>query len=96
MNITKRMLAERVASETGITARDSLNILHSMMNAIVEALVNGNKVEFRKFGMFEVQVRRSRIGRNPKNPAAVVKIPERKVVRFRAGKVLKQRVRTEG
>jgi nucleoid DNA-binding protein len=37
-------------------------------------------------------VRKSRIGRNPKKPENVVTIPERKVVKFKPGKVMKKRV----
>ena len=49
-------------------------------------------MEFRDFGVFEVCVRKARIGRNPNKPENVVTIPERKVVKFKAGKLMKAAV----
>jgi nucleoid DNA-binding protein len=42
--------------------------------------------------VFEINVRKSRIGRNPNKPQDVVTIPERKVVKFKPGKIMKQRI----
>ena len=43
--------------------------------------------------MLEVQKRKSRIGRYPNKPAAEVVIPERAVVKFKSGKILKQKLK---
>ncbi|MBR7137479.1 MAG: HU family DNA-binding protein, partial [Clostridia bacterium] len=47
-------------------------------------------IELRNFGVFEIKVRKSRKGRNPNKPKNEVVIPERAVVKFRAGKELKK------
>jgi hypothetical protein len=47
-------------------------------------------IEFRNFGVFEVRSASSAIGRNPNKPEQTVTIPERKVVKFKPGKVMKQ------
>jgi hypothetical protein len=47
----------------------------------------------RNFGVLEVQVRKQRIGRNPNKPEAEVVIPERAVVKFKSGKILKQQLK---
>jgi DNA-binding protein HU-beta/integration host factor subunit alpha len=47
-------------------------------------------VELRNFGVLEVQRRKARIGRNPNKPETEVVIPERAVVKFKSGKILKQ------
>jgi nucleoid DNA-binding protein len=47
-------------------------------------------VEFRNFGVFEVRTRKQRIGRNPGQPDQVVTIPERKVVKFKPGKIMRK------
>jgi len=49
-------------------------------------------VELRNFGVFEVKVRRARVGRNPNAPAKDVRIPPRAVVKFKAGKEMRDEV----
>ena len=49
-------------------------------------------IEFRNFGVFEVMVRKPRVGRNPNAPRKTVEIPERVVVKFKPGKIMRQRV----
>ena len=59
------------------------------LDAIAQALSEGRNVELRNFGVFEVQVRKSRIGRNPNKPETDVVIPKRAVIKFKAGKELR-------
>ena len=59
------------------------------LQAIADALAEGRNVELRNFGVFEVQIRKSRIGRNPNKPETDVVIPTRAVIKFKAGKELK-------
>ena len=58
-----------------------------------KALADGRNVELRNFGVLEVQVRKARIGRNPNKPEAEVVIPQRAVVKFKSGKILKQQLK---
>ena len=51
--------------------------------------MQGESVEFRNFGVFQVRDRKPRIGRNPNRPDQIVSIPLRKVVKFKPGKVMK-------
>ena len=44
------------------------------------------------FGVFEVVERKPRVGRNPNSPSKTVQIPERKVVKFKPGKVMRETV----
>jgi nucleoid DNA-binding protein len=60
------------------------------LDIIQRALAEGRNVELRNFGVLEVQVRQARIGRNPNKPEAEIVIPQRAVVKFKAGKILKQ------
>ena len=62
------------------------------LDGLVDELAKGGNVELRNFGVFEIKVRKSRKGRNPNAPTNEVVIPERVVVKFRAGKELKERV----
>ena len=87
--MTKRDLVVRISKETGVIQEDVFAILQKTLDYITEALVKGETVEFRDFGVFEVCVRKSRVGRNPNKPENVVTIPERRVVKFKAGKNMK-------
>ena len=59
----------------------------------MDALAAGRNVELRNFGVLEVQVRKARVGRNPNKPETEVVIPERAVVKFKSGKILKQKIK---
>jgi nucleoid DNA-binding protein len=63
------------------------------LDTIAGALVQGHNVELRNFGVFEVQKRKSRVGRNPNKPEKEVTIPERAVIKFKSGKELKARIK---
>ena len=69
-----------------------LDVVQKALDYIVEALAKGDKVELRNFGVFEVKVRKARIGRNPTAPTTDVPIPERSVVKFKAGKEMRAQV----
>jgi nucleoid DNA-binding protein len=55
-------------------------------------LAKGDKVELRKFGVFEVKIRKARVGRNPNKPEIDVPIPARSMVKFKAGKEMRAEV----
>ena len=87
--LTKRNLVVRIADETGLHQQDVFTVLQRSLDYITEALQAGKHVEFRDFGVFHVTLRKSRIGRNPNKPADVVRIPPRKVVKFKPGRKMK-------
>ncbi len=87
--MTKRDLVVRISKETGIIQEDVFAVIQKTLDYITEGLVRGDHIEFRDFGVFEVTVRKRRIGRNPNKPENVVTIPERKVVKFKPGKKMK-------
>jgi len=87
--MTKRDLVVRISKETGVVQEDVYTIIQKTLDYITEGLVNGEHIEFRDFGVFEICTRKSRIGRNPNQPEHVVRIPERKVVKFKPGKKMK-------
>ena len=90
--MTKRDLVVRIANETGMIQQDVMAVLQKSLDYIIESLESGEVVEFRNFGVFEVRTRKQRIGRNPGRPEDVVTIPERRVVKFKPGKIMRQRV----
>ena len=90
--MTKRELVVRISKETGLIQEDVYTVIQKALDYVTEALVKGDHVEFRDFGVFEVYLRKARVGRNPNHPDNVVEIPARKVVKFKAGKKMKARV----
>ena len=90
--MTKRDLVVRISGETGVVQEDVYAIIQKTLDYITEALVKGDHVEFRDFGVFEVCRRKPRIGRNPNQPLNTVLIPERKVVKFKPGRLMKAAV----
>ncbi|MAW39716.1 MAG: integration host factor subunit beta [Kiritimatiellaceae bacterium] len=90
--MTKRDLIIRISDETGLIQEDVKAVLQKSLDYIVEALEKNESVEFRNFGVFEVRERKERVGRNPNQPENDVMIPARRVVKFKPGKVMKQRI----
>jgi nucleoid DNA-binding protein len=90
--VTKRDLVMRISRDTGKAQQEVFDLVQRTLDGIVDALAQGNDVEFRNFGVFQIHLSRSRIGRNPHRPEQEVTIPARAAVRFRPGKVMKQRV----
>ena len=90
--MTKRDLVVKISAETGLIQTEVASIVQKTLDYIADELAAGRDIELRNFGVFEIKVRKERKGRNPNKPQDVVKIPERAVVKFRAGKELKDRV----
>ena len=89
MTLTKRDLVIRISNETGLVQQQVLDVVQKTLDYIAEALAKGDKVELRNFGVFEVKVRKARVGRNPNAPETDVPIPERAVVKFKPGKEMR-------
>ena len=92
MTLTKRDLVIRISEETGLIQQQVLDIVQKTLDYIAEAVSQGRKVELRNFGVFEVKVRKARVGRNPNNPGTDVPIPQRTVVKFKPGKEMRETV----
>lgn len=90
--MTKRDLVLRISNETNLSQQEVLKVVQKTLNYITEALAKEDTVELRNFGVFEVKVRKARIGRNPNAPAHDVPIPPRAVVKFKAGKEMREAV----
>lgn len=89
----KKELVERIAEETGFLPMDVRTVIQMALDEMIEALARGERIEFREFGVFESVKRRPRIGRNPAHPQQTYQVPEHRVVRFKPGKIMKDKVR---
>ena len=90
--MTKRELVVRIASEIGLPQHQVSTVIQKTLDYITESLTQGENIEFRDFGVFEIKIRKPRIGRNPNKPENTVIIPERRVVKFKPGKEMKAKV----
>ena len=90
--MTKRDLIIRISNDTGMIQQDVLAVVQKMLDILSESLSQGQTIELRNFGVFEVKLRKARVGRNPNAPANDVRIPPRAVVKFKAGKQLRAEV----
>ena len=90
--MTKKDIILKVSDETNLKQTDVKKIVQKTFDYMVEALVRGEKIELRNFGVFKIKVRKSRTGRNPRT-GQVVPVPSRKVVVFKPGLEMKQKVK---
>jgi nucleoid DNA-binding protein len=90
--MTKRDLVINISEETGIVQQQVLQVVQRTLDHISNAVANGSTVELRNFGVFEVKVRKARVGRNPNRPELDVAIPRRAVVKFKPGKEMREAV----
>jgi nucleoid DNA-binding protein len=92
--VTKRELVQRIADRTGQTKVLVREVVQLFLDEMATELVHGNRLEFRKFGVFEVRERPGRVAQNPKTMEKV-EVPDKRVVRFKVGNVLRQMVDEE-
>lgn len=90
--MTKKDIVLKVADETALKQIDVKKVVQKALDCIVEALVRGEKIELRNFGVFKIKQRKSRTGRNPRT-GQVVPVPPRKVVVFKSGLDMKKLVK---
>jgi nucleoid DNA-binding protein len=90
--ITKRDLVIQISNQTGLTQQEVFSVLQSFIEEVTGNLATNNDVVLRNFGAFQVTKTKPKIGRNPNNPEKAVPIPARAVVKFKPGKMMKERV----
>src|SRR5258706_5917326 len=90
--MTKRDLVIRIGNETGLVQQQVLDVIQKTLDYISEAVAQGKTIELRNFGVFEVKIRKARVGRNPNAPETDVPIPARAVVTFKPGNEMRDAV----
>jgi nucleoid DNA-binding protein len=90
--MSKQDLVEVLAKKTGLSKNAAAEALNAVLEAISSSLKKGEDVVLTGFGTFKVASRKARTGRNPKT-GETIKIPARKVVRFKVGAELRKAVK---
>ena len=87
--MTKAELIATVAKEAKIPKASAEKALNAFTSSVMKALKKGDKLTLTGFGTFSVAKRKARTGRNPQT-GKEIKIPARKVAKFKAGKSFKE------
>ena len=91
--MTKADLVEQVyeAIGPGVTKKDCAAVVEAFLNAVKQALANGDHIEIRGFGTFKVRERKPRMARNPRTGESV-RVPARSVPVFKPSRLFKEEV----
>lgn len=87
----KSELIGKIAEKANLKKEDAKNALQAVTESIAEALESNEKVSLIGFGTFSTKMRAERQGINPSN-GKVITIPEKNVIKFKAGSDLETRV----
>ena len=90
--LTKRELVVTISNETGLVQHQVFDVVQRTLDHLTDALAKGDTVELRNFGVFEVRLTKARVGRNPNKPGSSFDIPPRATVKFKSGKIMRQKV----
>jgi DNA-binding protein HU-beta len=90
--MTKAELIAFMAGQADVTKAAAAKALQAYMDAVAKELKKNGKLGLVGFGTFAVIKRKAREGRNPQT-GKTIKIPAKKVVKFKAGKGLTEKVK---
>jgi nucleoid DNA-binding protein len=90
--LTKRDIVVAISNQTGMVQHDVFEVVQRTLDHITNSLANNVAVELRNFGVFQPRLTKPRVGRNPNQPGSSFVIPSRATVKFKAGKIMRQRV----
>jgi integration host factor subunit alpha len=95
MALTKAEIAEYLVEKLNLNKRDAKDVVEAFFEQIRNALESGEQVKLSGFGNFDLRDKSQRPGRNPKT-GEDIPISARRVVTFRPGQKLKNRVEQSG
>ena len=90
--LTKRDIVVAISNQTGMVQHEVFDVVQRTLDQITDSLAKNVAVELRNFGVFQPRLTKPRVGRNPNQPGSSFVIPPRATVKFKAGKVMRQRV----
>jgi len=92
--ITKKILIDRIADSTGMKRVAVKQVVQEFLDSVISELGEGNRLEFRDFGVFEVKQRAPRIAQNPKTLERVP-VPAKRTVKFKVGRRMREAMDSE-
>lgn len=91
MATTKRELVKRISKKLDCKQELAKDIVQCFLDEIISELADGNRLEFREFGVFDVVTKKPRIARNPRT-GETVHVPAKRMVHFKVGRLMKAKV----
>lgn len=94
MAMNKAKLSEVIAERTGLSKKQVEEVMEAFVAVTEEVLVKGEEVTIAGFGTFMAKFRSARMGVNPQNPNERIQIPSVVIPKFKAGKGLKDSLKS--
>jgi DNA-binding protein HU-beta len=91
--MTKNELARELAEDFELNKKTAVEIVEGILDKITAVLKSGDKVQLTPFGQFKIRDRAARVARNPQT-GEPVNVPAKRVLKFIAGRTLKEAVGT--
>ncbi len=92
--MNKADLAQVLAEKLNLSKRETEDMINALVDEITAALKKGEEVVLTGFGAFSSKTRAARTGVNPQHPTEKIQIPAVKVPKFKAGKALKDALKS--
>ena len=90
--VTKKQLVATISKNKSIHPNYVRHTVQALLDNLLKTLSQGQRLELRGFGVFEIVRRKQKIGRNPRKPSMVVVVPERNCVKFTPSKRMRAAV----
>ncbi len=92
--MNKAELINVLVTKTGVTKKQAEEMVETFTDTVISTLKNGGEVVLAGFGTFSAKIRHARLGVNPRNPQEKIQMPEVIVPKFKAGKTLKDALKS--
>ena len=89
--VTKKELIDRIADKLGHKRVAVRKVVQLFLDEVINELGQGNRLEFRDFGVFETRFRAARQAQNPKT-LQPVQVPAKRAVKFKVGRLMKRKL----
>lgn len=93
--MNKAQLIDLIAEKVGISKAQTEQVLETLLQTITDKIKAGEEVTLTGFGAFSARKRAGRVGVNPRNPTQKIQIPDVVVPKFKAGKSLKDALKSQ-
>jgi len=94
VSTTKKNLIDRIAESTGTKQSLVKKVVQQFFHEVIAELAQGNRLEFRDFGVFETRTTPARMAQNPRTQQKV-RVPAKRRVVFRPGRMVKGRLNSK-
>src|SRR3977135_3438021 len=90
--LTKRDIVVAISNQTGLVQHKVFDVVQRTFDKITDSPARNADVALLNLGVFQTRLTKPRVGRNPNQPGSSFVIPARATVKFKAGKIMRQRV----